>query len=268
MSYTPRDYINILKTNAVNSFRVQTAYFADNWSSLGSTMFYVLTMILFVKVLYSNIKTFAGYTEVEMLFLMLITQLNFYVDWSWSTNNISDLIESVRTGDMDMILSKPVPSLFFVTFRNISIVNRVKDGVPNLLIMSLLINWSEIHTTWTQLLSAAVIFIAGQVSWHCFRFLFALPVFFIGQSHSIYAISQTLGETQNIPLEGFHGKLRYLFISIIPSLIAAQMSVSVILGKSSPVAMLIGSCLVAAVFLILKTIAWSISLRNYSSASS
>lgn len=268
MIYTIKEHVHLLKANAVNSYRVQTAYFFDNLASLASTLFYVLTMVLFVKILYSNIKIFAGYTEVEMLFLMLITQLNFYVDWTWSTNNILALIDSVRTGDMDMILSKPLPALFFVTFRDISLINRVKDGIPNLIIMSLLIKWSEIHTSLGLVLAAIVIFISGQIAWHCFRFIFALPVFFIGQSYSIYAISGTLGETQNIPLEGFRGKLREFFIVIVPSLITSQMSASVVLGKSNPLEMTIIAASVASVFLILKRFAWIISLRNYSSASS
>ncbi|OGC45371.1 hypothetical protein A2V49_00750 [candidate division WWE3 bacterium RBG_19FT_COMBO_34_6] len=268
MNFTIKDHFNLLKANALNSYRVQTAYFFENWASLASTLFYVLTMVLFVKILYSNIKTFAGYTEAEMLFLMLISQLNFYVDWSWNTNNIMSLIESVRTGEMDIILSKPLPTLFYVTFRDIILINRVKDGVPNLLIMAFLVKWSEIHTNWILILISIVIFICGQIAWHCFRFIFALPVFFIGQSYSIYSISGTLGETQNIPLEGFRGKLRDIFVSAVPSLITAQMSVSVILGKSNPITMLIIAIAVASIFLILKSFAWIISLKNYSSASS
>ena len=178
------------------------------------------------------------------------------------------LIESVRTGEMDIILSKPLPTLFYVTFRDIILINRVKDGVPNLLIMAFLVKWSEIHTNWILILISIVIFICGQIAWHCFRFIFALPVFFIGQSYSIYSISGTLGETQNIPLEGFRGKLRDIFVSAVPSLITAQMSVSVILGKSNPITMLIIAIAVASIFLILKSFAWIISLKNYSSASS
>jgi len=268
MFVTLKDRVNLLQTNAVNSYRVQTAYFFENWASLASTTFYVLTMLLFIKIIYSNVNSFAGYTENEMFFFILFGQLNFYTDWIWNTNNILSMIDSVRSGELDLILSKPLPSLFFVTFRDISLVNRVKDGIPNLLLIALIINWRDIHTSLGLVLIGLIIFICGQLSWHCFRFLFALPVFFIGQSSQIFQISGTLGATNDIPLEGFTGSLRTVFISIIPALIAAQMSVSVILGKSDPIQSLIISVLVTTIFLILKQVGWIIALKNYSSASS
>lgn len=263
-----KDRLSILVTNATNSYRVQTAYFFENWVSLASTMFYVLTMLLFIKIIYSNVNTFAGYTQNEMLFFILFGQLNFYTDWIWNTNNIDSLIDSVRSGELDLILSKPIPSLFFVTFRDISLIDRLKDGVPNMLLISLLIDWSKIHTSWDKVFAGLIIFICGQAAWHCFRFLFALPVFFVGQSKQLFNISRSLGSTNNVPLEGFTGSLRTIFISIIPALVATQISTSVMLGKSDSSQMLFIAISVAISFLILKQIGWIISLRHYSSASS
>ncbi len=263
-----KDRIKLLITNVINSYRVQTAYFFENWASLASTTFYVLTMILFIKIVYSNVNSFAGYAENEMIFLILFSQINFYTDWIWNTNNIVSLIESVRSGELDLILVKPLPSLFYITFRDVSLINRLKDGIPNILLIIFIINWNEIHTNIVLVLVGLIIFICGQISWHCFRFLFALPVFFIGQSSQIFEISGTLGNTNDIPLEGFTRSLRTAFISIIPALIAAQMSVSVMLGKSNPVQMLLISISVTIFFLILKHIGWIIALKNYSSASS
>ncbi len=258
----------LLKANIVNSYRIQTAYFFENWASVASTSFYTLTLLLFIKIIYSNVTLFAGYTENEIIFLILFSQLNFYTQYTWSLNNIVSLNDSVRSGELDLILSKPLPSLFFITFRDINLVNRLKDGLPNLILISLLINWDSIQTSWDKVVFGMVVFISGQIAWHCFRFLFALPVFFVGQSSQIFQISGTLENTANIPLEAFTGKLRTLFVNIIPTLIAAQMSVSIILGKSSAPKMLLVVLPTTLVFLILEKIGWIISLRNYSSASS
>jgi ABC-2 type transport system permease protein len=263
-----KERTNLIKINAINSYNIQTSYFFENWASVASTIFYTFTMLLFVKILYTNVNLFAGYSENEMVLLLFFGQLNFYADWLWSTNNILYLIESVRTGELDLILSKPIPSLFFVTFRDINLVNRIKDGVPNLLMLALVIDWSQVHTTLLNSLAALVIFVCGQVSWHCFRFLFALPVFFTGQSNQIFQLSGTFGETNDIPFEGFPDHLRIIFSTVIPSLIAAQMSASVFLGKSNALYMVLFSLVVSAILLMLKNIGWIIAIRNYSSASS
>lgn len=263
-----KDRLSLLKTNTINSYQIQTAYYGENWGSLASTAFYSFTMILFINILFSNVKSFAGYTYDETLLLLLITQLNFYSGYIWSTNNILRLIDTVRSGELDSILSKPVPALFFVTFRDISIVRRLQDSLPNLVILGLIINWTKIQTNLTQILLGILVFICGQISWHCFRFLLALPVFFIGQSQEINKFGASLGDTNNIPFEGFDKRLKFVFSSIIPSLVASQMAVSVFLNKSDITYLVTTSVVVAIVFLLLKQLGWVICMRNYTSASS
>jgi len=105
--------LKIIKINIKNTYQIQTAYYGENWFSLGSTLFYTLTLYLFITIIYSNVKQVAGYTRDEMLFLLLLTQIGYYSDWIWSSNNISKLMDSVYAGELDIILTKPIPSLFF-----------------------------------------------------------------------------------------------------------------------------------------------------------
>lgn len=260
--------LHILKINTINSYLAQTAYFFENIASVGSTTFYTVSTLIFLKVIYSNVNSFAGYTENEMLLILFLAQVNFYTDNIWSRNNVQGLIENVRTGHLDLILVKPIPSLFFITFNNISLINRLKDGLVNVIILAIVVNWSEFHTSLWLVIAGILIFIFGQIAWHCFTFLFALPVFFLGQSNQVFHIGNTFAQTNNIPYEGFGTKLRFAFTTFVPNLIAVQMTVSVILGKSNPLFMILFSFSVAVVFLLLKHIGWIISLRNYSSASS
>lgn len=263
-----RDRIDLLKANIINSYKIETAYFSENWAGVGSTIFYTITMILFIKIVYANVKTFAGYVENEMFFLLFVSQLNVYLTWLWSYNNILYLIDSVRGGELDLILSKPVPTLFFITFNDINFIGLVKEGLPNLLFLGLVINWWDLHLTGYSVLVGLFIFICGQIAWHCFQFLSALPVFFVGHSSKIFQMAGELGDIENIPLEGFTGNLRTIFTTIIPALIVTQLSVSVALGKSAPLQMLALALGVAGAFLLLKQTGWIISLRSYSSASS
>lgn len=263
-----RERFKLLKLNTINSYRIQTAYFSENWFSLGSTFFYSISMYIFIKVIYSNVNEFAGYSENEMLFLLLITQLSYYTDWIWSINNISKLMDSVYAGELDLILSKPIPGLFFLTFRDISLINRLKDGVPNIILVSLLIDWSSLNFDWTKIMYGVVIFICGQISWHCFSFLFALPVFKVGKNKQLYETSVALGNTNSIPYEGFNDLFKFVFTVIIPSLITPQILVSVLLGKSEPLSVTLTCMGVAVLFLVLKDFGWKWALKNYTSATS
>lgn len=257
---------SLIKASIVNTFWEQTAYFGNNLGSVFSTIFYSASTLLFINILYSNVDTFAGYSEQQMIFLILIAQTHFYLTMTWSHYNTVSMMEEVRNGNLDLLLTKPVPSLFYVSTKKISILNRIQDGLPNIIILAAIIKWGSLNVV--NIPTGILIFLLGNIAHHCFRFLFALPVFWYGESKQIFSISGSLHDNKDLPLEGFSPTLRNIFTTIIPTLLAAQLSVSVMLGKSNPANALLLTSLVTAIFLVLKTVGWRLALRSYSSASS
>lgn len=257
---------NILKINILNSFTRETSYFGNNIGNLLSTVFYSLALLLFIEVIYSNTSTFAGYTQNEMYFLFLIVQLNFYIDWMWSTNNLGALMDDVRSGNLDLVLTKPLPELFYISTKDFNILSAFKDGLPNIIILIVLIDWASLSVQYVFL--GILIFLFGQLAWNCLRFMFAVPVFWLGDNRQFFSISGTFARTDNIPYEGFSRPLKIVFTAVVPILITSQLSVSVMLGKSSPFLMTSIAGLVALIFLSLKKFIWKIAVKNYTSASS
>jgi ABC-2 type transport system permease protein len=260
--------LQIVKTNIINTFQHETAYFAENWSNLLSTMFYTLALLLFVNVLYANIKTFAGYTRNEMLFLVFIGQLGFYTGWGIFAESIEMLNDDIQKGTLDLVLIKPVPSLFFITFRWFPIVSMVRDSVPTLIIVFSTINWSALTFTVNNILWGIFIFICGQILWHCIRFLLILPAFWFGNARAVYSLSYTLAETHDLPLEGYSKNLRILFTTVLPIITLAAVSGSVMLGKSNGPFMALQAFFVTIIFIFIINVLWKLALRNYTSASS
>ena len=258
--------INIVVVNTIFTFQEQTAYLGENLANILSTVFYSLSAVLFINVLYANVNTFAGYNRDQMLLLLLLGQISFYLLWIWSSNNTEGMIDDVHSGDLDLLLTKPVPSLFYVTFKKISLVNRVVDGLPNLIIIAVLIDWASLGLS--NFLEGILVFIFGQIAWHFFRFLFALPVFWYGKSNNIYQISGSFEVTRNIPYEGFGDKLRFSLSTIAPTLLLSTAVTSVFLGKTDPLKMILLSGTTAFLFLVFGIIGWNIALKNYTSASS
>ncbi len=96
--------------SVVFTFQKETVYFINNWASLLSTTFYTLSMLLFIHILYGNVKMIAGYTKNDMLLFFLIGQIAYYITANISFEVMDDLIISVNRGDLDLILTKPIPS--------------------------------------------------------------------------------------------------------------------------------------------------------------
>jgi ABC-2 type transport system permease protein len=202
------------------------------------------------------------------MFLVFIGQLGFFTGWGLFAENNYFLNEDIQTGKFDFILIKPVPSLFFVTFRWFPIVSMLRDSVPVILIIYFSVNWSALTFVASNIAWGIFIFICGQILWHAVRFLLVLPAFWFGNAKAVSSIAYALSETHNIPLEGYTQNLRILFTTVVPIIILAEVSGSVMLGKSNGPIMALWALLVTIAFIFIINVVWKYALRNYTSASS
>lgn len=266
------DYVSqrarLILISIINSYRIQSAYFFENVMGIFSTLSFTFSMLVFIHVIFSNVDLFAGYTKTDMLFLFFVAQFNFYVSYIWSVTNINSLVESVRTGELDLILSKPVPDLFYISTRRVNVLTLMKEGFPTLFVFGSAVDWSSVKLVPQNILPAFFILVCGQLCVHCFRFLFATSVFFTGNAEQIFKLSNAVTDVSEIPYEGYPYGLRMLFTAFVPALIASQLSVSVALGKSNPMQMLILVLIILLMFLAVTNLWWRNALRSYTSASS
>jgi len=267
-----RERFVILKANFLYSLYQDLAYRFNNWGNIISATTYSLITLVFVNIIYSNTKSIAGYSKDEILFMMLISQISFLLTWIFSMNNIQDLIGSVNSGELDLVLTKPVPSLFYVTFKNINAYNAIRDYLLGGFAMALAIQWTNIHITPLSFILGIIILICGFISSHVVHFIAALPVFWLGESSSILDLFFYIDYdfVHGLPYEGFKfNRFLQVFLStVIPFLLASGLSTSVMLGKSNTSTSVILSMLVCIVALKIKSLLWNIAIKNYTSASS
>lgn len=265
------DRFEILQANAIFTFQKETAYWADNWASVLSTTFYTLSMLIFINVLYANVKTIVGYNKNDMLLFFLIGQITFYTSWSVSAQNMQEFILDVNRGDLDMILTKPLPALFYITFKRIRLFSSIiRDAIPPTLAIILAIHWSSFHLSIGNILLATVIFILGQICLHVIQFISVIPVIWLGESLSIFKLTSDIDNYAGrfIPLEGFNSYFRLIFGVLIPVMIPASFTTSILLNKSNPVSLLVWAVVVTIFAVILRGWVWKLAIRNYTSASS
>lgn len=261
------DRMRVLGINIVNTYQEETAYFANNWANIISTTVYTLTFLAFVHILYSNVTTVAGYTRDEMLFFTLVGQFNFYTLFSWSDNNLSTLIEDVNRGNLDLVLTRPLPHLFYVTTRRITMVRLLRDSIIPILAVYFAINWNTLTLDVTNIAAGVVVMVSGLLAFHVVQFYLALPVFWVGEAKQVFNMSYTLFN-QDIPYEGYPITLRAILTVFIPIIIATGLTSSVMLGKSNTLVMTAGAVIVAFMALLLRRAGWRLALKNYTSASS
>ncbi|KKT41956.1 MAG: hypothetical protein UW88_C0001G0064 [Candidatus Collierbacteria bacterium GW2011_GWD2_45_10] len=205
-----------------------------------------------------------------MLLYFFVAQLTYYTNWYLSMINIHELTIDVNKGNLDMILTKPVPALFYLTTRNIGGFRFFVDAFPPTLAIVFSIEWSALSINHTNLIYGVFIFIFGSISLHVFEFLAALPVFWLGESENIIDLAGFIGAGAGsmIPFEGFSRPLQIVFGTFIPVLITTAFTTSAILEKTNPRFLFLWAFIIALFAVIIRKIAWNFAIRNYTSASS
>ena len=255
--------------NSVFTFQQETAYWANNWTSIFSSTFYMISTIIFIDVVYSNIQLLAGYTRDQMLLFLLVGQSVYYLGWVIQ-GNLDELISSVNRGNLDLILAKPVPSLFYVQFRRIKLFSIFRDTLVPTLAVVWAINWQMISFSLVNVISGVLIALMGLAISNILFLLSTLPVFWLGESSGILDAVKNFEYTSGhmVPYEGFTPNMKKVFTFVFPSLISAGIATSVMLGKTDDAPLIYRVLVVFVLFLILRHVSWNKALKAYTSASS
>ncbi len=264
------DRVMIIRVNVVNSFREETAFWTNNWGNVISTTLYTATNIAFINILYANVKTIAGYSYQEMLLFFLVGQITFYTTWAVSALNARDLIRDVNRGNLDLLLVKPVPSLFMVSLKRISIVSTVRDSLPTLLAILYILDWSAISplVSSRSVVASVLIWVCGLFCVHVYQLLLVLPAFKFGEAGELFSLVWTIDDFGRIPFEGFGRTIRFFIGIILPVVIATGFTVSVFLGKSNPVVLFSVAIGITMLAMTVRHRSWKWALKQYTSASS
>src|SRR6185503_15867192 len=117
-----------------------------------------IMFILFIDQLFARVGHFAGYSKNDFYFLFFVSQLGFYLCYYGIFFPMQRLVESVRNGNFDLLLLKPVPHRAFLYISGMQMYELLLTAAPSLLIMALLINWSIIAVT-------PLSFVLGLIVW-------------------------------------------------------------------------------------------------------
>lgn len=260
----------LLKASIVFTAQRELAYAGKNWISLLSTTLFTLSVLIFANVLYSNVHQIAGYSKNDMLFYFFICQMSYYANWIFTVRNLNDLIPEVNNGNLDMVLVKPVPSLFFLMTRTISLVSIATDAIVPTIAIALSISWQSLEIVFPHFVIGLVVWILGLMALHTYQILAALPVFWFGESENILNLASSVasGEGTLIPFEGYSKNLQFLLSTLIPVLIASGFTTSIILGKANIPNLLVWAVVIGIASVYIKNAAWKFALKHYTSASS
>lgn len=260
--------ITVVLSTIKEQAQSELAYIGNFFAELGSTLFYVITNIVFMELLFKRAGEIAGYSKNDYFFMMLIGQLTFYMVSHFLAGPMMLLIDSVRSGYFDLMLLKPVPTRIYLYARAVKPLQISMVSLPNIILFCLIINWQELTLSFPSVIAGVLVWIAGLIIFNTLMLVLTLPVFIEGDSRDMLSTYYSTMAITKMPYNKLPSFMQYLSLIILPALLMTAGSTAVILMKSSMLSILIPSAIASLVSLVLYSILWKFALRNYTSASS
>jgi len=259
-----RRYLTIYKLYTLNSFIQALA------NPITFVIFFLGKLIrisvfsLSLIFMFSSTSSLAGYTQPQIIFFYL----SFVLVDSLSQFFFREVYRFrplLLSGDLDLVLTKPVNPLLRVLFGGADVIDLATLGIIFIAVFSYgtthffpsLANWA----IYLLLIACGLIIAAALNIW-----VLGLGVITISVDHFIW-IYRDLSSMLRIPVDFYPTPIRLILTFVIPLGVMITFPAKAFLGLLSPQTILI-TCLFSCLFCYLSLRFWHFALRSYSSASS
>ncbi|MDE7204824.1 MAG: ABC transporter permease [Lachnospiraceae bacterium] len=226
-----------------------------------------LIQLLAFGVVYSNVDTIGSWERGEMILYIGTFSLLNAVNMTVYFFGINAIPSKIRSGELDLYLTKPVSPLFRLTFENIS------PGSVPLILMSMCIIAFGVSGLDAELTFAKL---TAYLFWIVLMEILYYEMEVIIRSVSLYIVSMARMEQieeagidlcMKLPGIAFYGVYKVIFYLILPYGIMATLPVQSMIGEMD-LWMGVYGISVLVLFSAITGAVWKHGLRHYNSASS
>lgn len=258
-------YITIFWVFARNSFLVNLEYRVNFFAGIFVQIGFVLAKLSYVFLIYKMNVDINGMSPDYMLIFIgtFIFMTGIYMSFYC---NLLGFSREVRSGNLDILLTKPISSLFLVSFQKIDLAM----PIPNLICGTILIamGWtrSGIEVTFFKVFCFILFMILGCILTYGLFLLPRLLAFFVISTNGISQICESLWDFNNMP-QGIYGKvIQNIGTFVFPIFLITNMPGIII--KEPSLGYILCGITMPFVFLFISIKVWNIGIKNYTSASS
>jgi ABC-2 type transport system permease protein len=254
-------------------FRVQ---FKNNWVREAVYRTNFLTMVMtdavwiaiefsLFSIIYANISSLPGWTKDQVYFFLGMFFSSDALFTIFFQRNFWQFSDLVNKGELDFILTKPVPPLFLILTRWMNLT-ACFNFVMGILIMTKYAGPAGFEGGWKWLL-VGLWLVVGVLTSVLIRFLFSVWVFWTERSWAINRLYFQFFSFATKP-DGIYPKMiRYLILTALPFAFIGSVPARALLHGLTGLEYL-GIAVVLNTFMVVNVTLWNIGLKRYQSASS
>jgi ABC-2 type transport system permease protein len=255
-------YLVQLKYAYISNF----AYRGDLFMWIFVDLAWTAVSLLFFTALISNIKTLGGWNLPQMLLLLGIYRFFNATFWGILWPNMERIPKHINDGTLDLLITKPINSQFFLSTRHISInqISSIITGVALIYISQQQLGFS---ISITDIINFFTILISGTLILYALWFISLTIVFYTGRINNIVHLFPEIFSIAQYPTSAFPVIMQVIITFVIPVGVIAYTPARLLLHQVQwwepflPVIM-------AVIFLYLSSKFWTHAIKSYTSASS
>ncbi|PWK11355.1 ABC transporter permease [Tumebacillus permanentifrigoris] len=241
-------------------------YRSNFFANVLSTVSGLFVSLLTLQVFFNQTQAIGGWSFEQVLVLLGIFNALDGVVKMVLRPNIGRIVQHIRKGTLDLILTKPVDSQFYVSFRHI-LFWPITDVLMGLGLVVYGVLQMGIAITVTNLLWFALLFVAALVTLYGIWMLLMTMSFWFVKVENLTFLFTSLFETARFPVQVYRGILRALLTYVFPVAVLTTFPAAALVGKLNGTDALI-SVSIAVLMVVVARQFWKMALRNYTSASS
>lgn len=231
-----------------------------------TTIMWTAYYLFSIEIIFMHTDSIAGWAKGEVLFLVATLFLIDGLRVLFFYNNLKNLPSEITDGNLDLILTKPVDSQFWLSLRHLNF------SEISLLIMGALLWWhawllTDIQLTIISVLIYMVLCLCGLLIAYSIWLMLVAMSFWYFRIDNITDLFNHIIDIGRYPADIFKGVLRVLAFTLIPLAVITNFPVQALIGQLNVMNLIYGLFL-TAVFFVSARLFWLFAVRRYSSASS
>lgn len=226
-----------------------------------------IAKLLYVIVIYGAGVDINGLSPDQVLLFIGTYMLMTAIYTMFFMENFFQLSEHVRSGSLDMFLTKPVSVQFMATLRRVNFAY----PIPNLLVGSAMVLTAKhrmaLEVTPSALALYLLLIASGTLLMYALFLLPQLLTFFIVKTQSVIEIADKLWDFNNMPMLIYNKWIQRAGIFLLPIFVITNFPAMALLERLSGAYAAWGFIVPVLLFALTRK-AWVFCLKRYSSASS
>ncbi|MDD9265652.1 ABC transporter permease [Paenibacillus sp. GCM10023248] len=241
-------------------------YRANFAANVLSTVFWLAMAILTVQLYFYRTQEIGGWNFYEVLVLLgIFNAVHGFIEFILQPN-MTRLVNHIRKGTLDFVLTKPVDSQFYVSFRHL-VFWRLSDVVLGLGLVAYALWQMQAMPSLMELAQFAIVFLASLVVVYSLWMGMMMFSFWAVKVDNLSYLFSSFFETARFPVSVYKGFLRVMLTYMFPIAFITTFPASALIGRIHgwQVVLSVG---IALVCFVLTRLLWRFALRHYTSASS